>query len=150
MHTGTNVLHAVSTIGNAFILKWYYEKCKESDYEPLPVDNLDKDGNTALFLACWMGYQGRSMNESDDADVIKKNRLEIVRMLLERGADPNFKSKKLGLTSLHWAAYHGDVEVVKELLRYKAEIKFDIRDNNTPVDFAGFSGRPEVVEIFCD
>ena len=46
---------------------------------------------------------------------------EIVRILLEHGADPNLGSKHENWTSLHMAAYKGDPDVIHLLLKHGAD-----------------------------
>ncbi|MBX3187184.1 MAG: ankyrin repeat domain-containing protein [Labilithrix sp.] len=47
--------------------------------------------------------------------------LELVRLLLAKGADPNVRSRWDGWAPLHSAAFHGQVDVVEELLRCGAD-----------------------------
>ena len=81
--------------------------------------------------------------------MIKENRYKCVELLLDRGADAGFATNKLEMTAIHWAAYHGDDRVVKLLLDRGAEMTFT-KLGNTPVDIAGFSNLPNVVEVFCE
>lgn len=48
--------------------------------------------------------------------------LEVVKMLVSRGADKSCKDK-LGYTPLHAAAASGHIEIVKYLLRMGAEVR---------------------------
>ena len=57
-----------------------------------------KDGKTALMVAARGGY------------------MEIVKLLLDKGADVNAKDKKFEATSLIWAAVGGHSDVVELLL----------------------------------
>lgn len=43
-----------------------------------------------------------------------------VKILLQRSADVNFRTPKLGMTPLHWAAYQGDSDMVELLLQNNA------------------------------
>ena len=74
-------------------------------------------------------------------------------MLLNKGASPklgsNYTSKKVKMTELHWAAFQGGKDVVRELLNAGAELSLD-RYDNTPVDIAGYTGQVDVVRAFCD
>jgi ankyrin repeat protein len=45
---------------------------------------------------------------------------EIVKMLLESGADVNKKDIN-GATALHFASYNGSVAIVESLVKYNAE-----------------------------
>jgi len=47
--------------------------------------------------------------------------LEIVRLLLERGADPNKKDTFYGATPMTWASGKGNVEMVRLLLEHGAQ-----------------------------
>ena len=60
--------------------------------------------------------------------------IECVKMMLERGADPDARShgSPTGVTALHGAAYHGDVEVVKVIV--KALEKIDPKPPASPLD----------------
>ena len=81
--------------------------------------------------------------------MINENRLKCVELLLEHGADTGFATNKIKMTAMHWAAYHGDDKVVKLLLDKGTEMTFT-KLGNTPVDVAGFSDLPNVVEVFCE
>jgi uncharacterized protein len=60
---------------------------------------------------------------------------EIVRLLLESGADPNAKSNEGG-TPLHSAAFTGDREIAELLLAYGADPNATDPKGHTPVDVA--------------
>lgn len=53
--------------------------------------------------------------------VPEKKRFEILKLLLEAGADVN-KADRNGDTALHWAAYHNDEKLFCLLVTYKANI----------------------------
>lgn len=64
--------------------------------------------------------------------------LEIARFLLDRGVDSGLQNNE-GQTGLHWAAYGGDIEMVKLLLQRGSPV--DIRDRGsraTPLEVALF------------
>jgi ankyrin repeat protein len=54
----------------------------------------------------------------------KYGRLPVVRLLLDRGADPAGADHD-GMTPLHWAAAHGRLDVVEELLRRGAPLEVE-------------------------
>src|SRR5215475_13530175 len=66
--------------------------------EGTPVDAKTRYGATALSFAC------------------DKGQVEVVKLLLERGADPNAKDTFYGATPLAWASQHGGIEVARILV----------------------------------
>src|ERR1044071_7845592 len=71
------------------------------------VNTKTRYGATALSYACDKGHT------------------EVVRLLLERGADPNVKDSFYGATPMSWAAPKGHVEIVKLLIEKGAKEKGD-------------------------
>jgi ankyrin repeat protein len=80
---------------------------------------------------------------ADDAGTAAK---EIVRLLLDAGADPNAPSASGG-TPLHTAAFTGDVEMVRLLMN--AGGNPDIADTKgmTPIDLARDKGHSEAAAL---
>ncbi|WP_342263506.1 ankyrin repeat domain-containing protein [Spiroplasma endosymbiont of Clivina fossor] len=81
----------------------------------------------------------------------RNGQLELVKLLLERGANPNIQEKK-GLTPLYFAAESDKTEVVQELLTNKnSKNTIDINLSNnlgdTPLQIASFKGHHKVVEL---
>jgi ankyrin repeat protein len=93
------------------------------------VDQLTRDGWTPLLLACECGDANTS------------------RMLLDSGADVNFKSKKHGNSPLHRAANSGHLELAKLLLSRGADVNIRNNSNNTPLHRAVNGNYPEMVEL---
>ena len=62
-------------------------------------------------------------------------RIDVVRFLLERGADPGSRND-VGQTGLHWAAYGPHVEVVKALIDAGAPVNVADVHERTPLDWA--------------
>lgn len=83
------------------------------------MDALDENGLTALFLACEQGYLSQDQSSRTD-DETKENRLKIVQILIQRGANVNFVAPKNKMTALHWLAFNEDVACAKLLLDNKA------------------------------
>lgn len=76
------------------------------------VNSRDKDGDCALMLATVYGSA------------------EMVRFLLEEGADPDLKNHE-DETALMWAAH--DLEKVKLLVKYGAGVNEKAKSGNTPL-----------------
>ena len=70
---------------------------------------------------------------------------DMVRLLLDRGADPNAR-QQLGYVALHTAAAHGDMEMAKALVEHGADPSFAAEDGRTPEDFAREKGHTAFVE----
>ncbi|KAM0147381.1 hypothetical protein ACHAPG_010622 [Botrytis cinerea] len=76
---------------------------------------------------------------------------EIVKLLLERGADIESKDSKYGQTPLSWAAEKGRDTVVKLLLEKGADIESkDSKYGQTPLSWAAKNGYDAVVKLLLE
>jgi len=75
--------------------------------------------------------------------------VEIVKLLLERGADPNAKTDD-GLTPLHIAAFKGHVDVVRVLLEHGANPNAKDNNGQTPLHYAVQEGHVEIVKSLLE
>jgi uncharacterized protein len=71
---------------------------------------------------------------------------EIVKMLLEAGADPNAKQER-GFVALHSAAANGNVAVAELLLKHGARADAKADDGKTPADVAFEGGHKDLAEM---
>ena len=94
----------------------------------MPVDIAGGDSRTALITAALF------------------NRTEVVRCLLDKGANVN-KQDRLGGTALHWASHDNYTDVMRMLLQHGA--RKDITDNYgiTPIDRARRWNHKEAVDL---
>ena len=116
------MLHICASLGNFTVLEWYYEK-KEKANDPgtkvpewLDIKSENAEDLTPLFLACLYGKPKSAVLENEETTEIQENRLKCVKILVDNGDNVNFKTEKLSMTPLHWAAFNGDTHVVKHLL----------------------------------
>jgi ankyrin repeat protein len=72
-----------------------------------------------------------------------------VRALLDRGVDVN-QAQVDGMTALHWAAYHDDLETAGLLVRTRADVKAANRYGVTPISLACTNGDAAMVGLLLD
>jgi len=83
------------------------------DQQKIDINSVDNDGSTALHWACL------------------KNRMEIVKYLLERGAHIDVANQTEGHTALMWSCVSGNIAVTHYLLEQGANVyKVDNRGYN--------------------
>ena len=80
------------------------------------------------------------------ADAVENQNFSRVPQLLADKADPN-TAQADGMTALHWAVYHDDVETVKLLLAASANANAASRYGVTPLSLACTSGSTVCVEL---
>ena len=121
-------LHRASLEGHAAIVKIilnHYVKSHDAKQVASFANRRDTYGNTAIYLACVHP---------------QKASLEIVRHLLDHGANRLPRKMTTGMTPLHWAAYNGDVDVAAALLNDKDGAQAVVatnKDKKTALDIAG-------------
>ncbi len=81
----------------------------------------------------------KSLAPSDERmlpDAARDNRIETVRLMLDAGWPVNARGQHHA-TALHWAAWIGHAEMVRELLRRGAPIEDSVNDfNSSPLNWA--------------
>ena len=95
----------------------------------VPVDARDADGDTALKGAAVAGE------------------LEVVRFLIERGADPNNRAGILDSTPLICAAEMGHAGIVEFLLTQGADPTLNDKKGQTALMIADRNGHTQIVEL---
>ena len=100
------------------------------------IEAKNFDGITPLHMAVIGAFTG----------VSQAGNLEMVRLILEHGADSNVKESQKAVTPLHLAAQAGCLDIVDLLLKYKADINTKAKDDSTPLHCAVLDGRIEVVK----
>ncbi len=87
--------------------------------------------------------------EAPLADAAESASSAAVRRLLDERADVNAPQAD-GMTALHWAAYHDDLQLAKRLLAAGADAKAANRYGVTPLSLAATNGNAELVELLLD
>ena len=75
--------------------------------------------------------------------------LDIVRRLLEHGADPNICDIR-HLTPLHEASYRGLLEVTRLLLSYGAIVNVEDKEGRTPLRMAASKGHHQIMRLLLE
>ncbi len=79
---------------------------------------IDKDGWSPLLLAATNGE------------------CQICRLLIEHGAEVNFRDDAWGWSPIHIAALHGHVDTMEELIKSGADINMVTNEDSTPIQAA--------------
>ncbi|HUG93706.1 MAG TPA: ankyrin repeat domain-containing protein [Planctomycetaceae bacterium] len=87
--------------------------------------------------------------EAPLADAAETQDSAAIRALLADGADVNAPQAD-GMTALHWAVYHDDLESAKLLIAGRADAKAANRYNVTPLALACVNGNAALVELLLD
>src|SRR4051812_41864852 len=100
--------------------------------------------------AAWLLVAGPARAaESPLADAAESQNAAAVRTLLEQRAKVNAPQAD-GMSALHWAVYHDDLEIAKLLLDAGADAKAANRYGVTPLSLACTNGNPGSVELLLD
>ena len=123
------------------------------------IDQWDIYGEAPLFTA--IGLHSRIDGGRASIDPLNRTKaLDVVRMLLERGANPNMQlffrpanvrgsTNTRGSTPLIRAATEGDMEIVQMLLEHGADPTVYMADRQTPIHavLAGRTPEPQALEL---
>ena len=81
---------------------------------------------------------------------IKKNNVEIVKLLLDFGARTNCLFDERMITPIMFASYYGSSAIVQLLLDYKADVNSKTIDGETALMIASENGYSQVVQLLLD
>jgi cytochrome c len=123
------------------------------------VDESD-GGATALYLAVRGGHfatakllleRGADVNVAPTPRLgpalmpaLAKRRIDLINLLLDRGADPN--AKRNSETALHIAARSGCFDCVEALVGAGADVNAKTKDGKTPLHLAKLKGQREIAD----
>lgn len=109
--------------------------------------------NERLFEACFTGNVSdlkKAIEECNDLNIknkegqtplcfVSKCRYDLVKLLVENGADVNLQSDER-ISPLHWAVEYDNEEIVEYLLSKGADINSRDHSYETPLHWAGWTG----------
>lgn len=125
------------------------------------VNAMDQEGHTALMFAAFNGHSEivLALLENgagvDRRDLMGRTALlyastgpfpETVKILLDKGAKPNIIDSDEHFTPLMHAAAEGNLDVVKILLEYEADLSLTDVDGDDAESFARQAGHIQVAE----
>lgn len=84
--------------------------------------------------------------EAPLADATEARNSAVIATLLEQKASVNAPQAD-GMTALHWAAYHDDLETAKRFVAAGADVKAANRYGVTPLSLACTNGNTDIVEL---
>jgi ankyrin repeat protein len=137
-------------------------KVKELLAQGVTEDAIDPDGHTALMWAAYNGHSEILLDllkagaVVDRRDMMGRTALlygstgdfpEAVKILLDKGADPNVVDADEHFTPLMHAAAEGNLEVVKVLMSHGADQTLKDVDGDDAAYFAQQAGHTTVVEF---
>ncbi|MDG3006140.1 ankyrin repeat domain-containing protein [Paludisphaera mucosa] len=99
-----------------------------------------------LLLFLIVAGAGAGGLESPLPDAAEKQNSAAVRKLVGQGVDVN-QAQVDGMTALHWAAHHDDLETARFLVAAKADVKRANRYEVTPLSLACTNGNAAMVEL---
>ncbi len=88
-------------------------------------------------------------SEARLAVAVERNDRGRIETLLAAAANVN-AAQPDGMTALHWAAYHGDVETAQKLIRSGADVTAENRYGVTPLTPACIDGNGAMVELLLE
>ncbi|KAK3596453.1 hypothetical protein CHS0354_015925 [Potamilus streckersoni] len=126
-------------------------------------------GDTPMHIACRTGASDtlylltESLSSQNDLEIrnydglkcihlaVLNNNLDIIRFLLNSGADINAGDAKSGRTVFHWAAEYGKSELLDLILSRKdVDINMQTYDGITAFEMARANGHLEIMKMFCE
>nr|XP_020668339.1 ankyrin repeat domain-containing protein 16 [Pogona vitticeps] len=157
--SGDTLLHYAARHGRLSILRYLAETL------PMDIELLNNDYKRPLHEAASMGHRDcvlYLLNRGATVDCLKKadwtplmmactrKNLEIIRALVEHGADPRLKNKD-GWNSFHIASREGDPGIVQYLLEISPGIwDTESKIKRTPLHTAAMHGCLAVVKMLLE
>jgi len=111
--------------------------------------NSYKSIGCALASAVLAASSAAMAADAPLADAAERQDRASVRRLLDERADVN-QPQADGMTALHWATYHDDLELAARLIRAGADVKAANEYGVLPLPLACTNGNAELVELLLE
>jgi ankyrin repeat protein len=120
-----------------------YAEGKQSELIAAAAGNDLKQVEALLKLGVNPNARVDQWGENALMHAVLHGNIDMTRVLLEAGADPNLKGR--GFTPLGMAALRGQTRIVRMLLKAGADVDLKSSDSNTPIIAAAIMHRTDVV-----
>ena len=134
--------------------------------EPELINQYSEDGFQPLGLACYFGqidtaefplkagaavnaYSTNTLHAAPLQSAAAGRHLDVVRLLLAHGADPNCRNNR-SQTPLHAAAQNGDMDMIRVLIFGGSDLESRDDDNKLPVDLALDAEHEEAARLLME
>ena len=124
------------------------------------INNLSKEGYSALTLACYYSNNDvatyliehvKDVNSKSGygtplmAATVKKNS-NLVKLLLENNANPNLTDQN-NSTALHFSVIFNQQEIIELLIKHKADPNIKDNRGNTALDYAKITNNSKIIQL---
>ena len=120
-------------------------------FPPYAIINASYKGDEGMVRTILAAGVDKDVRDSLGATALHismyQQNLNIVKMLLDYGFDPNVKSTKTGSTPLHYAVATNNLGAAKLLIQYGAVISIKNNDGQNPVDKARKEGKAAMLKV---
>lgn len=130
-------------------LKAVYEKCELSAYTGYSKTTALGLPGVPEELVRWLVEQGLDVDSPDgfhktplQSQITAFGSIDTIELLIELGADLEFKYKLYDYTALHYAASYRRADIVQLLITHGADMFAKDRNSLTPLELSLFNCRP--------
>lgn len=120
--------------------------------EQTPCMKAAKNGHLAVLK--YLISQGADFHKATSGGenpltiAAENNHAEVVTYLLDTGENINYQDSNYGKSALHHAAQNNNVQLIKELMKRKADITLRDKRSNTPFTIAVFYKKADAARYF--